>query len=143
MQNIADKILLVHMPSFVDAILKATLVPLYESSVRRKKNKRLLRREKWHREGRAAWDARLPPVRLQEQGFADLRHKGPVSDQQQSIFFAKLPLEIRRLVYTYAIGGEQLQLETGNDEAASSQPFRLSCLAAQKMLAFPQSCKLA
>lgn len=69
-----------------------------------------------------------------------------MSTQQQSLFFTKLPLEIRRLIYTYALGGERLQLELVDElvdeKGYERAPFRLTCLSAQRLLAFPKSCKM-
>jgi hypothetical protein len=134
------------MPSFINAIapiFNATLIPLYERSIRGKKNKRQLQKEKWQREGKALWNARLPPVRNQDQETAGLPQETHVSSQQQSAFFGKLPLELRRLIYTYAISSEELRLEIRDDELLSGQQFRLECAAAQMILAFPKSCKVA
>ena len=111
--------------------------------VHRKMRRRQERKEKWQAEGRATWNARLPPARSTEKDSLNVGGRGgDVSTQRQSLFFAKLPLEIRRLIYTYALGGEQLQLEVVDEKGYEKTPFRLKCLSAQRLLAFPKSCKM-
>jgi hypothetical protein len=112
--------------------------------VHRKMRRRQERKEKWQAEGRATWNARLPPARSTEKDSLDVGGRGgvDVSTQRQSLFFAKLPLEIRRLIYTYALGGEQLQLELVDEKGYEKTPFRLKCVSAQRLLAFPKSCKM-
>jgi hypothetical protein len=112
--------------------------------IHRKMRRRRERKEKWQAEGRATWNARLPPARSTEKDSLDVGGRGgvDVSTQRQSLFFAKLPLEIRRLIYTYALGGERLQLEVVDEKGYEKTPFRLKCLSAQQLLAFPKSCKM-
>lgn len=112
--------------------------------IHRKMRRRRERKEKWLAEGRATWNARLPPARSTEKDSLNVGGRGgeDVSTQRQSLFFARLPLEIRRLIYTYALGGEQLQLEVVNEKVYEKTPFRLKCLSAQRLLAFPKSCKM-
>jgi len=129
--------------------LLAAMCSLLAAMCHRKVGKRQRRKEKWQAEGRATWNARLPPARSTEKDSLDVGGRGggvDVSTQQQSLFFAKLPLEIRRLIYTYALGGEQLQLELVDEildqKRYKRAPFRLKCLSAQRLLAFPKSCKM-
>lgn len=67
----------------------------------------------------------------------------PGSSQEGSFFFTKLPLELRRLIYEYAVGTEELQIKVSDEEEDLTTPFRLSCPAALRLFAFPGSCKLA
>ena len=112
--------------------------------IHRKMRRRQERKEKWQAEGRATWNARLPLARSTEKDSLNVGGRGgvDVSTQRQSLFFAKLPLEIRRLIYTYALGGERLQLEVVDEKGYEKTPFRLKCLSAQRLLAFPKSCKM-
>jgi hypothetical protein len=112
--------------------------------IHRKMRRRRERKERWQAESRATWNARLPPARSTEKDSLNIGGRGgvDVSTQRQSLFFAKLPLEIRRLIYTYALGGERLQLEVADEKGYEKTPFRLKCLSAQQLLAFPKSCKM-
>ena len=126
--------------------LATTIVTaIVDWSVHSKMRKRQQRKEKWQAEGRAAWTARLPPARSTEKDSLDVGGGGgvDVSTQRQSPFFTKLPLEIRRLIYTYALGEERLQLEVVDEKGDEKAPFRLKCLSAQWLLTFPKSCKMA
>ncbi|KAF2031467.1 hypothetical protein EK21DRAFT_87967 [Setomelanomma holmii] len=107
---------------------------VYDRAMSNKTRKREDRKEQWRTNCRTIWNARLPP-----------------NCYQDNSFFKKLPLELRRLVYTYDLSGEQLYVEVMNEDKhfnaqtgrEKEPPFRLRCLAAQDLLAFPASCKLA
>ena len=124
--------------------MRPPVIAICDWSVHRKMRRRQERKERWQAEGRATWNARLPPARSTEKDSLDVGggEGVDVSTQQQSLFFAKLPPEIRLLIYTYALGGEQLQLEVVDEKGYEKAPFRLRCLSAQRLLAFPKSCKM-
>lgn len=137
------------MRSLLLAAIRPLVIRIGDGAVHRKMRKRQQRKEKWQAEGRATWNARLPPARSTEKDSLDVGGRGggvDVSTQQQSPFFTKLPLEIRRLIYTYALGGEQLELELVDEildeKRYKRAPFRLKCPSAQRLLAFPKSCKM-
>ncbi|OCK89426.1 uncharacterized protein K441DRAFT_699780 [Cenococcum geophilum 1.58] len=134
--------------SLLLAAIRPYGIAIIDWSMHRKMRRRQERKERWQAKGRATWNARLPPARSTEKDYLDVVGGGgvDVSTQQQSSFFTKLPLEIRRLIYAYALGGEQLQLEVVDEfideKMYEKAPFRLRCPSAQRLLAFPKSCKM-
>ena len=91
----------------------------------------------------AKWNGRLPSgTSAESNDLFDLFSSADVSIQRQSPLFAKLPLELRRLIYAYAIGGEELQLEL-HEDSDTDAPFSMRCVEAQRTLAFTRSCRIA
>ena len=123
------------------SLVKNVITALLQLSMRNKMRKRA-EREKWQAESRANWHARLPPAYSTEGNTPVIEGIRDVSTQQQSLFFAKLPIELRNLIYTYALGGEQLQLRIVGAREYDKAPFKLRCVSAQHIFAFPKSCKL-
>ena len=123
---------------------------LYNHVTRNKAVKRKQQRDKWRRKATVAWNARLSSVRSSDETCL-VGSTTDVSTQSNSLFFRKLPLEIRRLIYTNVLGGEELLLQVINENKAydgdeigkEKIPFKLTCPAARGLLAFPISCKLA
>jgi hypothetical protein len=91
----------------------------------------------------ALWEKRLPKARV----FPDTTAMTDISTQLQTLFFSKLPLELRRLIYSYAFrnssGELELQVAKDEDGELHPKPFALSCPAAQQFFGFPSSCKLS
>lgn len=127
------------------------LSTLYNRATRNKAVKRKQQRDKWRKKATVAWNARLPSVRSLGETCLVRSTKPDVSTQWNSLFFRKLPLEVRRLMYTNVLGGEELLLQVINENKAydgdeigkEKIPFKLTCPAARRLLAFPISCKLA
>ena len=115
----------------------ASLLERYMASGRANKNKK-------HRaKVTAIWNTRLPKVRV----FPDNTVMTNISTQPQALFFSKLPLELRGLIYSYAFcnSSDELELQVAKDKVGGSQfqPFELSCPTAQQLFGFPSSCKLS
>jgi hypothetical protein len=71
-----------------------------------------------------------------------------MSAQPTSLFFCKLPLDVRRLIYAYALGGREMLFQVisenvGDERGKEKLPFKLICTEARGLLAFPKSCNLA
>ncbi len=109
-------------------------------------------REKLRKKETVTWDERLPKAR--SKCFNPTRE---VRCQSQSMFFGKLPLELRRMVYEF-MSGELVKLSEIDCESLDRDriynhqevcyrigvgPFKSSCPMLLKMLAFPRSCKMA
>jgi hypothetical protein len=142
------------MRSLKDKFIETLIVTPYDRGLEKSARKRKEYHARLRAEACAAWNTRLPGIRHEPEDAFDLCSTADVSTQQQSPFFAKLPLELRRLIYTYAMGGEDLQLELyGQDDKQLQRqmcednddeiPFTLSCIQAQRLLGFPASCKIA
>jgi hypothetical protein len=99
------------------------------------------RQAKARAEEHVSWNARLASHHRTEESSVNHRTLTNVSTQQQSPLFSKMPPELRRLIYTFAFGGEQLRLGIGCDREKIG-PFKLSCLEAQRLLISTRSCKL-
>ena len=140
--------------SLKEKLIETLIVAPYDRGLKRSARKRKEYHDRLRAEACAAWNARLPRVRQKSEDAFDSCSTADVCTQQQSPFFAKLPLELRRLIYTYAMGGQVLQLELhGQDDKQLQRqmceenddeiPFTLSCVQARKLLGFPASCKTA
>jgi hypothetical protein len=98
-----------------------------------------------------AWYSRLPPVRPVDETRPLRDTLRNISTQSESIFFSKLPLEIRQIIYTHLWDGEELLFQAPeehfsyrrNEIEGENVPFLLTCPAAQRVLGFPMSCKRA
>lgn len=64
------------------------------------------------------------------------------SSQAEAPFFTRFPAEIRQIIYSYALCGNELRISVAEDQF-EKKPFELMCPAAQSLLGFPTSCKLA
>jgi hypothetical protein len=93
--------------------------------------------------------AHLPSAISEDQQsllFIDMRN---VPSQQQSYLFGRLSLELREIIYAYALCGKELQVGISGDEGLNIQHrgphalLELRCPSAQRLLAFPKSCRLA
>ena len=110
----------------------------------RRDDQRIKRREK----ATLAWNARLPSTRTSDEICLA---RTDVSTQLDSLFFRKLPLELRRLVYAHVLGVQELCLRVVDENkkhdwdeiGKEGVPFKLECRAARGLLALPMSCKLA
>lgn len=100
------------------------------------------RKQKHYTEHTTIWEQRLPRARS---GCRDVTAIAYATAQAQSLLFSKLPLEIRQHIYSYAFCGNQLELRVARDkiEDSKTKPFELMCPAAQQLLGFQGSCKLA
>lgn len=124
---------------------------LWHRATRNKYVRRHEKLEAWRAKATAAWNARLPAARSSE-STCELRRTGPgVSPQLSSLFFSKLPLEVRWLIYSNVLSGKDLLFEVvdqnkdmnGDEIGKEKIPFKLTCHSAQGLLSFPISCKLA
>lgn len=127
------------MTSRAAGIIASLLERYVDSGIANKKR----RNKKHHAKHTAIWDARLPKARV----FPDTTAMTNISTQPQALFFSKLPLELRRLIYSYAFcnSSGELELQIAKDEVGNShpKPFELSCPTAQQLFGFPSSCKLS
>jgi len=67
-----------------------------------------------------------------------------MSAQLRSPFFFKLPLEVRRIIYEYALGSREIFFQVVNENVEDERgkektPFKLTCIDAQ-LLSFPKFC---
>jgi hypothetical protein len=124
------------------------LVECWSRSAQRARDKRDLEKENYRHKATEAWYARLPPVRSTDETRPEYEN---VCAQPDSLFFRKLPLEIRRLIYAELFCGKELLFQvpdenrdTFGDELGKEEvPFNLTCPAARGLTAFPMSCKRA
>jgi hypothetical protein len=73
------------------------------------------------------------------------------SPQLNSHFFRKLPLELRRQIYSEVLAGNELLFRVINEDTSLNGhevgkekiSFELTCDAARGLLSFPMTCKLA
>ncbi|KAH7355654.1 hypothetical protein BKA66DRAFT_575287 [Pyrenochaeta sp. MPI-SDFR-AT-0127] len=127
------------MTSRAAGIIASLLERYLDSGIANKKR----RNKKHHAKHTAIWNAHLPKARV----FPDTTAMTNIFTQPQALFFSKLPLELRRLIYSYAfcnISGE-LELQIAKDNVGNShpKPFELSCPTAQQLSGFLSSCKLS
>lgn len=109
------------------------------------------RMEAWRAKATAAWNARLPAARSSEDTCEVRTNAAGISPQSSSLFFSKLPLEIRWLIYPDILAGRELLFEVidqnkdmnGDEIGKERIPFELTCYSARGLLSFPISCKLA
>jgi hypothetical protein len=130
------------MRSLKDKVIEIVIVAPCERMANQNARKRKEFLYRLKEEANAKWSGRLPRTRAKTDDVFDLILSADISIQQQSPFFTKLPLELRRLIYAYAMGGKELQIELCDDDD-NDTPFEMRCAEAQKLLAFPKSCKLA
>ncbi|KAH8693462.1 hypothetical protein GQ44DRAFT_765196 [Phaeosphaeriaceae sp. PMI808] len=127
------------------------LITLHDRMIRKKFTGRRKKREEWRAKATAAWNARLPAARSSEDTCGVRSTVADVSPQLNSIFFRKLPLEIRRFIYSDILTGKELLLHVvdedkslnGDETGKEKIPFKLTCHTARGLLSFPISCKLA
>jgi hypothetical protein len=108
-------------------------------------------REEWRAIATAAWNARLSATRSTQDSRGVNITSLDASPQLDSLFFRKLPLEIRRQIYFDVLAGNQLLFRVINEDTSLNGheigkekiPFELTCDAARGLLSFPVSCKLA
>lgn len=117
--------------------------------------RRLVKRDKAQKRCRAqgtkAWNARLRATRPARTISRRTRSNQVREPQLQSPFFGKLPLELRMLIYTYALAEQELLFQVINEETGRNcdetgnmdVPFHLVCNTAQALLSFPLSCTIA
>lgn len=120
-------------------------------AVYRKLYKRVEETKQWRVNAAAAWNTRLPADRCTDQSCLVSGTELSVSAQSDSVFFQKLPLEIRRLIYDEIVGGDKVRLRVvdenndpeGDEIGKEKVPFQLVCPTAQALLNFSSSCQLA
>jgi hypothetical protein len=130
------------MRALKDNIIETVIVVPYERMIAKKRREHREHIEKLGAEASASWHARLPEPKVEADGAFHLCSTADISLQKLSLFFGKLPLELRRLVYAYAMGGEELLLELRED-GDKTIPFKMRRAEAQSLLVFPESCKMA
>ena len=135
----------------LNKFVQAVIVPSHDRAIAKK----LQRRRRASIEGRnrhqANWNASLPPIRSDTmEVWALSAASDGFSTQPQCLFFTKLPPELRTMIYPYALGNEELEVELipeekelwiYHDQTVSS--FDLRCAKFQQLMAFPRSCKIA
>jgi hypothetical protein len=127
------------------------LIECWARAIRKKHAQRLQERDDHRHKATQAWHARLPPVRSVDEASSFTSTLSNISTQSDSHFFGKLPLEIRRLIYTHMLSGESLHFYVpdenkeyhGDEIWRENVPFTLNCHAARALLAFSSSCKIA
>jgi hypothetical protein len=124
------------------------LLDCWSRSAQNAREKRVLAKENHRQAAIEAWYARLPPVRSVDEPRPDRTN---VCTQSDSLFFRKLPLEIRRLIYAELFCEKELLFQvpdenkywSGDEVGKEKMTFKLTCPAARGLLAFPMSCKRA
>ncbi|KAH7394218.1 hypothetical protein DE146DRAFT_122808 [Phaeosphaeria sp. MPI-PUGE-AT-0046c] len=115
---------------------------------------RYLRRkhgQEWEDRATAAWKARLPAVRSKDESEMAPISASAVDPQKSSVFFRKLPLELRLQIYAAILGDDEILFRVTNENTSQNAseigkeetPFELICQGAQGFLSFIMSCKLA
>ncbi|CAN9426241.1 unnamed protein product [Alternaria alternata] len=130
------------MRALRDNIIETVFVAPYERMIAKKRRADEEHLRRLRAETSASWRARLPDPRAETDDAFDIGSTANISPQQQSLFFGKLPPELRRLVYAYAMDREELQLELRED-GDSRVSFETRCGQAQELLRLPKSCKMA
>lgn len=130
------------MRALKDNIIETVIVVPYERIIAKKRRVDEEHLRRLRAETSASWHARLPDLRAETDDAFDIGSTANISLQQQSLFFGKLPLELRRLVYAYVMDRLELQLELRED-GDRRVPFQMRCGQAQELLRFPKSCKMA
>jgi hypothetical protein len=124
------------------------LAESWERAAQKARDKRALEKENHREKATQAWHARLPPARAADEASPITTD---VCTQSDSLFFRKLPLEIRMQIYTELLCGQELLFLVpdenrdlyGDEIEKADVPFKLTCPAARGLLAFPMSCKRA
>jgi hypothetical protein len=119
--------------------------------IHKRRHKRYLARKQHDEHATQAWYSRLPPVRPVDEARPLKDTLRNISTQSEAVFFSKLPLEIRRLIYEHLWDREELFFQVpeestmyrGDEITRENIPFTLTCPAAQNILGFPTSCKRA
>jgi hypothetical protein len=127
------------------------LIDCWDQAARRRSAKRELEKEKRQAHAITAWHSRLPSVRSVDEVSPLSSTLRNISTQSDSNIFGKLPLEIRRLIYTHMLSGESLLFYVpdenkeyhGDEIWRENVPFTLKCPAARGLLAFSLSCRTA
>jgi len=137
--------------SVLSKVVEAVIEPrLHRANAKRFQERRRVSME-WRNTRRANWNASLPPIRSDTMDVPALSAATDgFSTQSQCLFFAKLPPELRTMIYPYALGNEELDVELVPQEIElwrfhdSPVPsFDLRCARFQQLMAFPRSCKMA
>ena len=137
--------------SVLSKVCEAVIEPRIDrASAKRFQERRRVSME-WRNTRRANWNASLPPIRSDTMEVSALSAATDgFSTQPQCSFFTKLPPELRTMIYPYALGNEELEVDLipeekelwiYHDQTVSS--FDLKCAKFQQLMAFPGSCKIA
>lgn len=105
----------------------------------------------WRAMATAAWEARLPAYRLRDGTQETTISRSDVNPQLSSLFFSKLPFELRSQIYVDILGHDEFLFcvtnedtsLNGNELGKEKIPFDFICHGAQGFLSFLMSCKLA
>ena len=134
---------------FVDVVIEPTM------KRGRIKNFQERRRRKIEKQNtlRTNWNASLPPIRSDTIEVPALSAATDgISTQPQCLLFTKLPPELRTMIYLYAFGNEELEIELIPEEIElwryfyGVRPlpvFDVRCAKFLQLTAFLRSCKLA
>ena len=135
------------LSKFCEAVIEPRL---HRTSAKRFQERRRVSME-WRNTRRTNWKASLPPIHSDTMEMSALSAATDgFSTQPQCSFFTKLPPELRTMIYPYALGNEELEVELVPEEIElwryhdSPVPsFDLRCAKFQQLMAFPRSCKIA
>lgn len=105
----------------------------------------------WRAMATMAWEARLPACHLRENSRGTTISGSDVNPQLASLFFRRLPSEVRYQIYIDILGHDEFLFKVtnedtslnGNELGKEKVPFKFQCHGAKGFLSFPMSCKLA
>lgn len=88
------------------------------------------------------YSLRIPDPRPPNEARLAFSRIVPPFTQSQASLFTKLPLEVREIIYGYALGGHLLSLELVDEP--KNAPFRIRCMQwPSSVMAFPMTCHIA
>lgn len=107
--------------------------------------------QEWRARASMAWEARLPARRSTDETRRTTNFDSNVNPQLGSLFFCKLPLELRRQIYVDILGYDDFFFHVtnentslnGNELGKEQIPFDFRCHGGQGLLSFLMSCKSA
>ncbi len=136
------------MASNLTASLSNILTPMKTRIATSQARRQTAKEEKWKQKTEKAWNDRLPPSPWSSSNpnlFDDNAGQGAIASQLQSSFFGKFPLEIREIIYEFALGGEELLIRVGNGfhTQREKDTFKFVCEDGRRRFGLAQVCRLA
>jgi len=134
--------------------VQAVIIPIMDRGRAKNFQERRRRKTEGQNTLRANWNASLPPIRSDTKEVSALRAATiGISTQPQCLFFTKLPPELRTMIYLYALGNQELEIELFPEETKlwryylnNIHPvpvFDVRCAKFLQLTAFSRSCKMA